>query len=124
MKRFVIAAAVVGTMLIAPAAHAATWTTVATRTATGESVKVISESLSQPVALRLRSTSQTEGAVAWVVSCALGTDVQAKSGSWFPALGSDRKRLPVPLDHPDTCDVYVSINAAGPDALRVSLQMQ
>lgn len=124
MRRLVIATAVAGSMLIAPAAQAATWTTVATRTATGESVKVIDETLTQPLALRLKSRSETEGAVAWVVTCALGEDVAAISGSWFPDLGLDRKRLPLPLGSPDTCHVIVSINAAGPGPLRVSLQKQ
>lgn len=124
MRRLVITAAVAGTMVLTPIAHAATWTTVATRTATGESVKVIDETLTQPLALRLKSRAETEGAVVWVVTCALGEDVKAVSGSWLPAFGLDRKRLPLPIDAPDTCQVIVSINAAGPDPLRVSLQKQ
>ena len=124
MQRLVIAAALAGSMLIAPAAHAANWTTIATRTATGTSVKVIDKTMSGPVALRLKSRSETEGAVAWVVTCALGEDVKAVSGTWFPELGRDRKRLTVPIEAADTCQVIVSINATGPDPLRVSLQTQ
>lgn len=124
MRKLVIATAVASTMVLAPAAHATTWTTVATRTATGESVKVIDVTLSQPLALRLKSRSETDGAVAWVVSCSSGTDVKAVSGSWFPAIGLDLKRLPLPLTSPDACQVIVSVNAAGPDPLRVSLQKQ
>lgn len=76
MKRLVITTVVASTMVFAPIAHAATWTTVATRTATGESVKVIDVTLSEPTALRFRSRSETEEAVAWVVSCSAGTDVR------------------------------------------------
>ena len=124
MRRLVFITVLAGTLAFAPIAHAATWTTVATRTASGESVKVIEATLSQPLALRLKSRSETEGAVAWVVSCSAGTDVKAVSGSWFPALGLSFKRLPLPLTSPDTCQVFVSINAVGPDPLRVSLQRQ
>ena len=124
MRRLVITAAVAGAMVLTPIAHAATWTTVATRTATGESVKVIDVTLTQPLALRLKSRSATEGAVAWVASCSSGSDVKAVSGSWFPDLGLDFKRLPLPIAAPDACQVIVSINAAGPDPLRVSLQRQ
>jgi len=124
MRRLVITAVVAGTMVLAPVAHAATWTTVATRTATGESVKVIDVTLTQPLALRLKSRSETVGAVAWVVSCSSGSEVKAVSGSWFPPLGLDFKRLPIPIAAPDACQVIVSINAAGPDPLRVSLQKQ
>ncbi len=124
MRRLVLAAAVAGSLVIAPAAQAATWTTLATRTATGESVKVINEALTQPLALRLKSRSESEGAVAWVVTCAVGEDVRAVSGSWFPDLGFDRKRLPLPLEAPETCQAIISINAADPGPLRVSLQQQ
>ena len=124
MKRAVAAATLTGAMLIAPVAHAATWTTVATRTATGASVKVIDVTVDQPLALRLKSRSETVGAVVWVVSCPQNGEVKAASGSWYPPLGLDRKRLPLPMSMPDYCQVFVSINAEGPDPLRVRLQQR
>ncbi len=122
MKKAVVAGTLAAVMLVAPVAHAATWTTVAMRTATGTSVKTINVTIDQPAALRLKSRSETVGAVAWVVTCAQGADIEALSGSWFPALGLDKKRLPIPLAAPDYCQVIVSVNAEGPDPLRVRLQ--
>lgn len=124
MKRAVVAVTLTGAMLLAPVAHAATWTTVAKRTATGDSVKVIDVTVDQPLALRLKSRSATVGAVVWVVSCAQGGEVKATSGSWYPSLGLDRERLSLPFVQPDYCQVFVSINAEGPDPLRVRLQQR
>lgn len=119
-----MAVTLTGAMLLAPVAHAATWTTVAKRTATGDSVKVIDVTVDQPLALRLKSRSATVGAVVWVVSCAQGGEVKATSGSWYPSLGLDRERLSLPFVQPDYCQVFVSINAEGPDPLRVRLQQR
>jgi hypothetical protein len=124
MKRALVAATLTGAMLTAPVAHAATWTTVAKRTATGDSVKVIDVTVDQPLALRLKSRSETVGAVVWVVSCAQDGAVKATSGAWYPSLGLDRERLSLPFAQPDYCQVFVSINAEGPDPLRVRLQQR
>jgi hypothetical protein len=124
MKTLLVTTAAVGSLLLAPPVHAATWTTVASTTSDGTVIGSMDETVAAPTALRLRARSQSEVAVAWVVTCTSGDTVLAKAGSWFPDLGRDRRRLPVTVATPDSCRVMATVNAEGPGEVRVSLQRQ
>lgn len=124
MRTLLVASVAAAGLLMSPTAQAATWSTVAVATSDGTAIGSIDETVLAPAALRLRARSASEVAVAWVVSCAQGDVVAAKSGSWFPDLGRDRRRLPVTLAAPDSCWVVVTVNAQGPGEVKVTLQRQ